>query len=62
MSKPEVAIIMGSQSDWPTMRHAAEILDILGVPHEDRTDGSGQDRDGDGRERWVHGAAGSSSG
>ena len=32
------------------------------VTHEDRADGSGQDRDGDGRERWVHGAAGSSSG
>jgi 5-(carboxyamino)imidazole ribonucleotide mutase len=33
MSKP-VAIIMGSQSDWPTMKHAAEILDELGVGHE----------------------------
>lgn len=31
-----VAIIMGSQSDWPTMRHAAEILDELGVPYEKR--------------------------
>ena len=30
MTKP-VAIIMGSQSDWPTMRHAAETLDALGV-------------------------------
>ena len=36
MSKPEVAIIMGSQSDWATMRHAAEILDVLGITHEDR--------------------------
>ena len=27
----DVAIIMGSQSDWPTMRHAAETLDALGV-------------------------------
>jgi 5-(carboxyamino)imidazole ribonucleotide mutase len=35
MSKP-VAIIMGSQSDWPTMRHAAEALDALGVPYEKR--------------------------
>jgi 5-(carboxyamino)imidazole ribonucleotide mutase len=34
--KPAVAIIMGSQSDWPTMRHAAEILDALAVPHETR--------------------------
>jgi 5-(carboxyamino)imidazole ribonucleotide mutase len=29
-----VAIIMGSQSDWATMKHAAEILDALGVLHE----------------------------
>jgi 5-(carboxyamino)imidazole ribonucleotide mutase len=31
--KPSVAIIMGSQSDWPTMRHAADVLDALGVAH-----------------------------
>ena len=31
-----VAIIMGSQSDWQTMKHAAETLDALGVPHEAR--------------------------
>ncbi|MDB5695291.1 MAG: purE [Sphingomonas bacterium] len=31
-----VGIIMGSQSDWETMRHAAEVLDVLGVPHETR--------------------------
>jgi 5-(carboxyamino)imidazole ribonucleotide mutase len=31
-----VAIIMGSQSDWETMRHAAETLQALGVPHEAR--------------------------
>ncbi len=29
-----VGIIMGSRSDWETMRHAALILDELGVPHE----------------------------
>ena len=29
-----VAIIMGSQSDWSTMKHAADILDALGVAHE----------------------------
>lgn len=34
--KPSVAIIMGSQSDWPTMRHAAESLDALGVAYEAR--------------------------
>jgi 5-(carboxyamino)imidazole ribonucleotide mutase len=32
--KPLVGIIMGSQSDWPTMKHAAEVLDELGVAHE----------------------------
>ena len=32
--KPQVAIIMGSQSDWATMKHAAETLDALGVAHE----------------------------
>jgi 5-(carboxyamino)imidazole ribonucleotide mutase len=32
----EIAIIMGSQSDWATMRHAAETLDALGVTHDDR--------------------------
>lgn len=31
-----VAIIMGSKSDWETMRHAAEMLDQLGVAHEER--------------------------
>ena len=30
-SKPSVAIIMGSQSDWATMRHASETLEALGV-------------------------------
>ncbi|HEX2940129.1 MAG TPA: 5-(carboxyamino)imidazole ribonucleotide mutase [Rhodopila sp.] len=35
-SAPTVGIIMGSQSDWPTLCHAAEILDRLGVPHETR--------------------------
>ena len=33
---PPVAIIMGSQSDWDTMRHAAETLEALEVPHETR--------------------------
>ena len=31
-----VGIVMGSRSDWDTMRHAAQTLDILGVPHETR--------------------------
>ena len=33
---PLVGIIMGSRSDWETMRHAAELLATLGVPHEVR--------------------------
>ncbi len=33
---PPVAIIMGSQSDWPTMRRAAEVLRELGVAYEAR--------------------------
>lgn len=33
---PAVAIIMGSQSDWATMRHAAETLDALSVAHDAR--------------------------
>ena len=39
MAPPEaksVAIIMGSQSDWPTMKHAADTLDALGVGYDTR--------------------------
>jgi phosphoribosylaminoimidazole carboxylase PurE protein len=32
----QVGIIMGSQSDWPTMKAAADMLDALGVAHETR--------------------------
>jgi 5-(carboxyamino)imidazole ribonucleotide mutase len=31
---PLVGVIMGSKSDWETMRHAVEMLESLGVPHE----------------------------
>ena len=34
--KPLVAVIMGSKSDWETMRHAVETLHELGVPNEAR--------------------------
>lgn len=34
--RPVVGIIMGSTSDWDTMRHAAEMLETLGVPHESK--------------------------
>ncbi|MGO4407334.1 5-(carboxyamino)imidazole ribonucleotide mutase [Bosea sp. RAF48] len=35
-TNPPVAIIMGSQSDWATMRHAAEALDALAIPYDAR--------------------------
>jgi 5-(carboxyamino)imidazole ribonucleotide mutase len=35
-STPAVAIIMGSQSDWDTMRHAAQTLGMLGIAHQKR--------------------------
>lgn len=34
--KALVGVIMGSQSDWPTMKHAADILETLDVPYEAR--------------------------
>ncbi len=36
MDKPLVAVIMGSKSDWETMRHAADVLVEFDVPHESR--------------------------
>ncbi len=33
---PKIGIIMGSQSDWPTLRHAAETLDAFAIPYETR--------------------------
>jgi 5-(carboxyamino)imidazole ribonucleotide mutase len=36
MDGPLIGIIMGSQSDWQTMRHAADLLDQFSVPHETR--------------------------
>ena len=36
MAEPLVGIIMGSKSDWETMRHAAEVLDKLGIAHESK--------------------------
>jgi 5-(carboxyamino)imidazole ribonucleotide mutase len=35
-TRPLVAVIMGSQSDWETMKHADETLSQFGVPHESR--------------------------
>ncbi len=36
MQKPAVAIVMGSQSDWETMKNAAAVLEKLGVAHDCR--------------------------
>ena len=36
MTEPTVGLIMGSQSDWPTMKPAAEIMDELGIAYETR--------------------------
>jgi 5-(carboxyamino)imidazole ribonucleotide mutase len=36
IGSPSVAIIMGSQSDWATMKHAADTLDALEIPYEAR--------------------------
>ena len=35
-SAPLIGIIMGSKSDWPTLKHAADVLDELGIRHEVR--------------------------
>ena len=36
MTKPQVAILMGSQSDWPVMEHVALTLDLLNITNEAR--------------------------
>jgi 5-(carboxyamino)imidazole ribonucleotide mutase len=36
MKSPLVAVIMGSKSDWETMKHAVEMLERFGIPHEKR--------------------------
>ncbi|PDO10149.1 MAG: 5-(carboxyamino)imidazole ribonucleotide mutase [Candidatus Reconcilbacillus cellulovorans] len=36
MPAPQVGVIMGSKSDWETMKHACAVLDELGVPYEKR--------------------------
>jgi 5-(carboxyamino)imidazole ribonucleotide mutase len=36
MTAPRIGLIMGSQSDWPTLRVAADMLDALAIPYESR--------------------------
>lgn len=35
-SAPKVGVVMGSRSDWETLRHASDLLDELKIPHESR--------------------------
>lgn len=35
-TKPQVSILMGSQSDWPVMKKAAAVLDEFGIPNESK--------------------------
>lgn len=67
-ASPLVGIVMGSKSDWETMRHAAEILNELGVPHETKVVSAhrtperlfryGQEAEGRGLEVIIAGAGG----
>ncbi len=65
---PLVGVVMGSRSDWETMRHASEVLTELGIPHESRVVSAhrtperlyryGQDAEGRGLELLIAGAGG----
>src|ERR1035438_9902050 len=65
---PLVGVVMGSKSDWETMRHACEVLTELGIPHEskvvsahrtpDRLFRYGREAEGRGLELVIAGAGG----
>jgi 5-(carboxyamino)imidazole ribonucleotide mutase len=65
---PLVGVVMGSKSDWETMRHASELLDELTIPHEtrvvsahrtpDRLFAYGREAEGRGLELIIAGAGG----
>src|ERR1700719_3165783 len=65
---PLVGVVMGSQSDWETMRHASDLLTELGIPHEskvvsahrtpDRLFRYGREAEGRGLEVLIAGAGG----
>jgi 5-(carboxyamino)imidazole ribonucleotide mutase len=65
---PLVGVVMGSKSDWETMRHASELLTELGIPHEtkvvsahrtpDRLFQYGREAEGRGLELLIAGAGG----
>jgi 5-(carboxyamino)imidazole ribonucleotide mutase len=66
--KPLVGVVMGSKSDWETMRHASELLAELGIPHEakvvsahrtpDRLFRYGREAEARGLEALIAGAGG----
>jgi 5-(carboxyamino)imidazole ribonucleotide mutase len=65
---PLVGVVMGSKSDWETMRHASEVLAELGIPHESRVVSAhrtperlfcyGREAEGRGLELLIAGAGG----
>ena len=65
---PLVAVVMGSKSDWETMRHASEVLTELGIPHESKVVSAhrtperlfryGREAEGRGLELLIAGAGG----
>src|SRR3954453_11951770 len=65
---PRVGVVMGSRSDWETLRHASEMLTDLGIPHEikvvsahrtpDRLFRYGREAEGRGLEVLIAGAGG----
>src|SRR5438067_3441622 len=66
--EPLVGVVMGSKSDWETMRHACEVLTELGIPHEakvvsahrtpERLYRYGREAEGRGLEVLIAGAGG----
>jgi 5-(carboxyamino)imidazole ribonucleotide mutase len=68
IAAPLVGVVMGSKSDWETMRHASELLTELGIPHEtkvvsahrtpDRLFRYGREAEGRGLEVLIAGAGG----
>src|ERR1700751_3575933 len=65
---PLVGVVMGSKSDWETMRHASELLTELGIPHESKVVSAhrtperlfryGREAEGRGLEVLIAGAGG----
>lgn len=56
MSNPVVGIVMGSQSDWPTMKHSADTLKTLGIDSEAKV--LSAHRQPDRLDKWIGGLEG----